>query len=318
MPALEKNYGGNRSRTQKSLVVGDTGFLGSHMTLYLLQTQKDKVFGISRRKQGLVNDPKRYQHLSVNLQDRKGVEAFMKAWGPFDIIYYFAADPHVRNADQGMLYSNVLMLDNMLRYVAPGTKFMFCSSATVYGKSLEGEEPCSIKSPCIPISYYGCTKLMAEELAKFYARSMDFHTICVRPVANCGLYSTHGLVHDVFDKLNDPTKHELVLLGKDPGSCKPYAYAPETISIMHYITRLYDKGTYDISPADNLTVREVATLMQHELNTNKPMRFLGENSTWQGDDPVVKIKSEFKMMSSRKSVSRAVQDMIALSKRRNN
>jgi UDP-glucose 4-epimerase len=124
---------------------------------------------------------------------------------------------------------------------------------------------------------------MAECLVREYTRLERVRGISLRFVANCGPHSSHGLIHDIVKKLRSDTK-ELELLGDYPGSVKPFCYVKDTCqAIISALNSSYN-GPINICTSQVLSVYQVANIVMKELGINKPIKWLGEESNWEGDD----------------------------------
>jgi nucleoside-diphosphate-sugar epimerase len=296
------------------LVTGDSGFIGKNLVDYLLSHTTHEIYGISRTKDiCLDNKVGRYTHAALDVSDLSMVEKFFNNLGPFDYVFHLAAEPLVKKTTQDVLYSNVVATDNILRQLGPETRFIFSSSATVYGESLKHRKCGNLLTEELPISFYGCTKLMAEKLVEFYSKNNGFSYIICRLVANCGEYSTHGVIHDLFYKSLEDSD-VLEVLGNDPGTIKPYAYVKDTVSLLHFISMKEYYGIVDLSPKTSISVREVAETILDELGKTKKIVFTGGG--WKGDDKKVSVVSNFRMTDSVESIRLAVNEKLSELQRR--
>jgi nucleoside-diphosphate-sugar epimerase len=99
--------------------------------------------------------------------------------GVVDGVFHLAAQPGVRGS-WGRTFSvylreNLLATQRVFEAAADaGVRVVFASSSSVYGNA--PSYPTSEKSPVLPISPYGVTKLCCEQLARAYARctGLDF------------------------------------------------------------------------------------------------------------------------------------------------
>lgn len=57
---------------------------------------------------------------------------------------------------------------------------VFSSSEVVYGAGMEGRRTMDESVPCIPTHIYPLTKVLNEEMCRFYAREHDFHIAMLR------------------------------------------------------------------------------------------------------------------------------------------
>jgi nucleoside-diphosphate-sugar epimerase len=88
---------------------------------------------------------------------------------------------HFRNHED--YYSvNVTGTHNVLRAMLQfGVKYMvFSSSDEVYGNGMRGRQVMDESVPCLPTQVYAMTKVLGEEMCRFYARAHGFHIAILR------------------------------------------------------------------------------------------------------------------------------------------
>ena len=119
--------------------------------------------------------------------------------------------------------NNVFKTMHLLDFIVqalPRTRFVFSSSASVYGTPYM--TPCHEVDPCEPISPYGESKLMIEMMLKSYHRAYNLDYVAFRYFNACGADSQvrHGqetgathIIARALESLRDGT--EFVLNGTD-------------------------------------------------------------------------------------------------------
>lgn len=271
----------------KILVTGSTGFIGKHLADILIE-QGHEVTGIS--KHSVRNSPQdeRYVHRHCNLADLKAVQILMDMVEP-EAVFHLAANPNVRMdtaKPTQITLDNVLATHNLLASCKPETRFVYVSSAAVYGdRSIPFHEEYSEASPT---SIYAWSKRSSEELVWLFDKQERVQGVVLRPTANVGPGATHGVVKDILEKLKSDSP-DLKLFGESPGSCKPYTYVVDTAQAIatiglhaHAIAE-----TVNIGVGDAMTVLEVAQTLMDATGIYKPISWSG--FTWVGDNPRVQI-----------------------------
>lgn len=177
----------------KILITGIVGFIGSHMADYFVD-QGYEVHGVDNfssyydvslkyknekelKKKGVV----------IYKLDIRNVSDLFKLDKDFDYIFHFAAQPGLSSTSSFEDYyeNNFIGTKNILDFALLNIKlnlFVNISTSSVYGLNATlGEE-----SAPKPASYYGVTKLAAEQFALYFSRSNLLKVCSLR------LYSVYG------------------------------------------------------------------------------------------------------------------------------
>lgn len=163
------------------LVVGGAGYIGSHMVRWLAQRghevvcfdnlstgHRDAVFGGT--------------FFEGDLANRDTVKALFDSW-QFDGVMHFASSIQVGEswiAPAKYYRNNVANTLNLLdAMVDHGVRHLvFSSSAAVYGEPLT--VPIPENHPTNPLSPYGRSKLMVEQMLEDYDRAYDLKSVSLR------------------------------------------------------------------------------------------------------------------------------------------
>ena len=176
----------------KILVTGAAGAIGSHVAEALVR-EGHEVLGIDSLTPYYARELK-----EINISDIKksGVDFSIvdlvtddlaSHVADVDVIYHFAAQPGISAAVPfaDYLNNNIVATERLLQAVKhAGTAklFVHISTSSVYGKYAAGDETVEPK----PTSYYGVTKLAAEQLALSYHREEELPVVVLR------LFSVYG------------------------------------------------------------------------------------------------------------------------------
>ena len=181
----------------KTLVTGCAGFIGSHLTDYLLREDQE-VIGIDcftdyyakelkeRNLSAALQHPN-FTFLHNNLSD-------MLEFPEVDIVFHEAAQAGVRSSwgKDFSIYSrnNIEATQKLLEWYKDKNlkKFVYASSSSVYG---DVPLPMSEDMRLQPVSPYGVSKLAAEHLCYLYWKNYGIPTISLRYfTVGSGLYKS--------------------------------------------------------------------------------------------------------------------------------
>jgi UDP-glucose 4-epimerase len=168
----------------------------------------------------------------------------------------------------------------------PKTRFIFSSSAAVYGEPVM--TPCHEVDPCEPISPYGDSKLMVERIMAAYHTAYNLDYVAFRYFNACGADSQtrHGQTEDathiiarVLEAIKDD--REFVLNGVDfatpDGTCvRDYVHV-EDIARAHVMALDAEipSGVYNLGSNNGTSNREI--IAAAERITGKKLKVvLGE------------------------------------------
>ncbi|MGM0636614.1 MAG: NAD-dependent epimerase/dehydratase family protein [Bacteroidota bacterium] len=177
----------------KYLITGVAGFIGSHMGEHLLQ-KGNQVVGIDcfssyydvslKRINAKDFTAKGGVLVEANLLDEATYKTLDK---DFDYILHFAAQPGISNTStfESYLENNVVATKKLLDFALQQKslqQFINISTSSVYGKYAVSTE----NEPPQPTSFYGVTKLAAEQLVLALSRKEELNACSLR------LFSVYG------------------------------------------------------------------------------------------------------------------------------
>ena len=186
---------------QKFTITGCAGFIGSNLTDYLLK-QGYYVLGIDNLSTGNIDNLPLDKINFYKIDLKKDFHT----WPNVDAscIYHFAANADVRgglNDHDVDLNENLLVTKNLCDYSVKNNiqKFIFASSATVYGEPNLFPTPENFTSN--QTSLYGASKISCEAFIEAYSNYGYFKSTIFRFVSWIGYGYSHGLIYDVVQKL---------------------------------------------------------------------------------------------------------------------
>jgi UDP-glucose 4-epimerase len=193
-----------------------------------------------------------------------------------------------------------LNLLNIMMAAMPKARFIFSSSAAVYGEPIM--TPCHEVDPLQPISPYGQSKMMVEQILESYHQAYGLDYVAFRYFNACGADSQgrHGqepgathIIARVLESIRD--QQEFVLNGVDyptaDGTCvRDYVHV-EDIARAH-VMALDPKvtaGVYNLGSSQGVSNREVVQTAQ-TVTGGAVLLNVGERRA--GDPPVLTASSD--------------------------
>ena len=289
----------------KILITGGAGFIGSHLTDYLLAKESNIIVCVDNLSNGREANlreaklNKRFKFYNFDLTDEIMLNKLFKN-NSFDLVYHLAANSDIQAGASNIevdlkhtFLTTFYVLSSMKKYSVG--KIIFASSSAIYGE-LE-ETLVEDSGPLLPISNYGAAKLSSEAYISAFCTNYNIKAWIVRFPNVIGWRLTHGVIYDFLNKLEkDPS--ELCVLGNGKQQ-KPYLYVDDLLSAIDCIyEKTQNKVNYfNVAANSDTTVTEIAKIIISKLNlTGTKVVFTGGDRGWIGDVPkfkydISKIKS---------------------------
>ncbi len=167
------------------LVTGGAGYIGSHVVKQLGELGEHKITVLDNLVTGFESSILYGEFINVDLSDFKKIEDIFSK-NKFDAVIHFAAslvvpesvsDPLKYYLNNTVNTANVIKL--CLKYKV--NKFIFSSTAAVYGEPSMDKIPVDELSLTAPINPYGSSKLMSENVLKDASNAFeDFNYVALR------------------------------------------------------------------------------------------------------------------------------------------
>ena len=84
------------------------------------------------------------------------------------------------------------------------------------------------------------------------------------------------------------------MLGSHPGSTKPFCHIEDVLDALILLSKssLDKHESYNVVPDNSINIEEVAEAVMQGLNIHKPIKWLGEESTWKGDNKLIQVTNK--------------------------
>ena len=279
--------------TSEAIVTGGAGFIGANIVNALLK-KGFKVHVFDNLSTGnLDNLPlDKINFFNVDLKrdykDWPNVEA--------TCIYHLAANADVRGGinDHNIdLNENLLVTKNVCDFSVKNKikKFIFASSATVYGEP--NVFPTPEKYTSNQTSLYGASKISCEAFIQAYSNYGYFQSTIFRFVSWIGYGYSHGVIYDFVEKLlKDSSKLEILGDGKQ---IKSYLDVKDGVSGVINISELHDQNSsvFNLGHFQTMNVKDLADIVCDEMNLNQvKYNYSGGERGWVGDSPLVHLDTQ--------------------------
>ena len=279
--------------TEEVIVTGGAGFIGSNLVISLLE-KGIKVHVFDNLSTGNINNLpleriNLYEiDLKNNIQDWPNINA--------SCIYHLSANADVRGGinDHNIDFKeNLFVTKNVCDYSVNNNikKFIFASSATVYGEPNVFPTPeCFISDQT---SLYGASKISCEAFIQAYSNYKYFKSTIFRFVSWIGNGYSHGVIYDFVNKLlNDSST--LKILG-DGKQVKSYLDVRDGVDGVINISNLNNDNTsvFNLGHYQTMNVKDLADIVCDEMNLkNVKYEYTGGERGWVGDSPLVHLDTK--------------------------
>tara|TARA_B100000674_G_C37914412_1_gene950157 strand:+ start:83 stop:1003 length:921 start_codon:yes stop_codon:yes gene_type:complete len=262
------------------IVVGATGFIGSHLVDALLK-QGHRVISLSRNPPGLLSrsalDHKDFTFHSVDITDRSSLFALIKY---ADCLIHLASGslPHSSNLNPYQDVSvNLLGALNLLDAAKNSNikRFIFVSSGgTVYG--VPKYSPLNEEHPTNPICSYGVNKLAVEKYISVYKSLFELDGLVLRVANPYGerqrLVATQGVI-PIF--LRKAMSDEPVEIWGDGTTIRDFIYISDLISaILLSCTYSGKHRLFNVGSGTGLSLLDLTSKLEHLLDKSININFL--------------------------------------------
>mgnify|MGYP000549828620 CR=1 FL=1 len=202
------------------LVTGGAGYIGSHVVKQLIETTNNNITIIDSFKTGFentINTLKSFGNFTFINQDLSNVEKieYIFKENKYDLVIHFAASLLVSESVKNPLkyyMNNTCNTTNLIHLCNKYNvnKFIFSSTAAVYGEPSVNKMPLSENENKNPINPYGNSKLFSEQIIKDNALSnTDFKYVILRYFNVAGAEKTLQI-----GECHDPETHLIPLVVK--------------------------------------------------------------------------------------------------------
>jgi len=285
-----------------ALITGVNGQDGSYLSEYLLSLGYE-VHGLVRRHSVAEDQDSRINKEDVrtyysDMTDETSLANLINKIQP-DEIYNLAAMSHVRisfEIPSFTIKTNALGVLNILeiaRTSCPNAKIYQASSSEMFGNSIDSDGYQRLTTPMMPVSPYGCSKLLAYHLVKhyriaykkFYCNGILFNHESPRRGSN---FVTNKIVKTAVEiKLGIKKKLELGNLN----SSRDWGHSKDYVKAMHLIMQHKEARDWTVATGETRSVRQLCELTFKMLGLNYE-DFVVQNNIYLRPDELKYLKGD--------------------------
>jgi len=274
----------------KILVTGGKGFIGTDLVTELKKNKQDKIFVLNKE-----GNPKNV--IKSDIRD-KGLNL-----KPYDIIYHLAAISDPKECEKNPDFAwdvNVNGLKNIVEKMRSGQRLVFSSSALVY----EQKRNKRLKETDVlfPNNFYSLTKIIGEELIKYYSSKNNFKYVILRFFNIYGKGQRRGfLIPDVIEKYKKNGPIEML----SPDSVIDMVYKEDAIKAL--VEAKKKEGIYNICTGKPVKIRDVYIKVKLTLKRKGKEKAVRGNKSYFVGDPK-KFQNDFRTRT--RNFESGIRDML--------
>lgn len=265
-----------KKMSQNILFIGGAGFIGSNLIKAFLPNADFKVFVLEPERANtsrLDAFGKQVTLFQGDIRDTVSVEHILDDYH-INIVVHLVSTlipgstfPHFQNEMNDI----VLPTMNIMELCAKRkVKFVYFSSGgTIYGNSNSNHKESDSREP---ISYYGLSKCLAEDMIKFEARHLDLDYLILRPSNPYGpgqnIFGRQGLIAVSLGKVMNG---ETLQVWGDGNSVRDYIYIDDLSNIIYLlISSGVSRETLNVGSGVGYSVNDIISILDSYLD--EPVR----------------------------------------------
>jgi UDP-glucose 4-epimerase len=255
----------------KILVIGSSGFIGSHLCRYFMG-ERHEVTGCDIKPP--VNDELSFILIPNDNQDFSGV--FDKE--PYDICINASGSASVPYSitnpaeDFRLNVTNVYLLLHKIRKHQPACRFLNFSSAAVYGNP--DSLPIIESMSSAPLSPYGFHKMLSEHICNEFYKLYQISTCCLRVFSAYGPGLRKQLFWDLVQKAKISETVELFGSGFES---RDFIYIDDLVSAVDIILlkASFTGEAINVAGGKEINIRHVAETFLNYYKPGAEVKFSG-------------------------------------------
>jgi UDP-glucose 4-epimerase len=163
-------------------------------------------------------------------------------------------------------------LIKVLSELSPAARLIYPSSAAVYGNAADG--PISENAPLSPVSEYGKTKLLTEDMCREYAQNFGLQVVIARLFSVYGPLQKKLLLWDIAQRLL--SGHTALELGGTGCESRDFIHVADVAAMIGALATSPEAlGIFNIGTGHATAIKDVAAKLASAMNVNARISFTG-------------------------------------------
>ncbi|MEZ0289494.1 MAG: NAD-dependent epimerase/dehydratase family protein [Sulfolobales archaeon] len=248
----------------KVLITGGAGFIGGNIALYLYERgYQVSILDNFERASPIISNLIREKNIKVYNEDLRYSQRLEEIIEEYDVIVHAAAYVDVKESIERPWdyiennYYSTYRLSSILR---KSQRLIYLSSAAVYG-DVE-KIPVREDSPKKPLSPYGLSKLLGEEIILLNARCIGFRAVILRLFNVYGLgqnKSYAGVISIFIDRV---LRDQPPLIFGDGMNIRDFIHVRDVSRVVEMTIERSDvSGVFNVGSGRGVSIRELAELI---------------------------------------------------------
>lgn len=262
------------------LITGCAGFIGFHMSKYLLK-KNYRVLGIDNLNRyyskklkldrlQILKKNKNFKFYNLDLRDKKKIYNLLNDFKKLNIIH-FAAQPGVmysyKNPDS-YFENNVLATQNLVEISKKIniSQFIFISSSSVYGN--KKKYPIKENSRLNPINFYAKTKIRCEKIIQQNFKNSKHSTKILRPFTVYGPFGRPDML--ILKFLTLVRQNKLINIYNFGNYLRDFTYIDDVVEIIFKLSQKKNAKiqTFNICASKPIKLKEILRMFKSILKTS--------------------------------------------------